>query len=395
MKVLCRALIVFLLLGILSAAFAADPNVFKRSSLSNWDRREASAALRIDKDAERAEVLAIDYFFESATYAWWRYWFRPSLDVTAFKGLSFWVKGDGSGRSLSPILSFWPGNVEIKYTAPAISLTFEGWRQFKVYFHEFTSSGRPPTDQELARLDNIMFNISGPSGEKGTIYMDGFEFFGKRSANEQSGMLVTDSEPSRIELLSDLETEDSWSGSSLTIVEDESRGKVGIWKLSTRGEQLRFRPANRDWSKYTGIGLWICSDEAADVQFELVLSADGPATGWDYYHTSVVVDWDGWQLLLVPFSALKESGTPLDFDQVEYLLLSTRGWGIKPSAGTLLIDKVFLYQDSSPQVQTVALPSMELPEIPKAQGGLIIDTFEDTRRWGDRQVTTGARTKPR
>jgi|GEM_PF-251303 len=389
-------LLLFLLMVASVFAQGEGINNYKQGKLDGWEAREHSTALKVAADNERGPVMAVDYRFDKINYSWWRYWFRPTMDASENLGIVFWLKGDGSGNIFTPTLVFWEGGSELKYNGEAISLDFNGWKQFKVPFEQFILQGKSP-GSKLEQLGNIMFNLTA-SGQNsaGTIYIDEVGFYGHRSINEKYGLIVTDEEPSELEILTSFESLDSWRGSSLSLTQAcrEQTETVGRWQLSAGGEQIWYRGVSSDLSAFTGLGLWVWSERRDESEFELVLSADSETLGWDYYHAHVKVDWEGWKLVQIPWQAFKAEGAPLGLDKVEFILLSTRGWGQNPIGdAVLLLDKLFLYRGGPAlSQQTKQVAQQELPPIPEARGGLVVDDFQSTQNWSGRGldlVTTG------
>jgi hypothetical protein len=87
-----------------------------------------------------------------------------------------------------------------------------------------------------------------------------------------------------------------------------------------------------DWSKYSGLSVWLHANEALGNAFILVLTSENPATeGSDYYSVQIPVEWQGWKQFIVPFKDLRRARTPLGFGCIERIYFAATGWNLTPN----------------------------------------------------------------
>jgi hypothetical protein len=82
-----------------------------------------------------------------------------------------------------------------------------------------------------------------------------------------------------------------------------------------------------DWSKYSGVSVWLHANQALGNSFILVLSSENPKSeGADYYSTIIPVEWSGWKQFIFAFKDLRKARSPLGFGRIERIFCAATGW---------------------------------------------------------------------
>ena len=102
-------------------------------------------------------------------------------------------------------------------------------------------------------------------------------------------------------------------------------------------------------SKFNTLKIRVYGNSKLPVTFLLQFMSNDPDTeGDDYYGKTIVVDKDGWQEFVIPFTELGKTRSPLGYDQISRISLRTKGWDIEnPEGSVLYFDKVQLVRDEA------------------------------------------------
>lgn len=102
-------------------------------------------------------------------------------------------------------------------------------------------------------------------------------------------------------------------------------------------------------SKFNTLKIRVYGNSKLPVTFLLQFMSNDPDTeGDDYYGKTIVVDKDGWQEFVIPFTELGKTRSPLGYDQISRISLRTKGWDIEnPEGSVLYFDKFQLVRDEA------------------------------------------------
>ncbi len=120
-----------------------------------------------------------------------------------------------------------------------------------------------------------------------------------------------------------------------------------------------------DWSDYEFLSFWAYSEVANYAAIELVLySEDVDSPQDDYYNKEIVVDWEGWKLIEIPFDTFTPTRSPVGWHRIDYIKIAATGWG-----HTALIDTVLHLDDLNITSDSIAPDpladlAIEFPDAP-------------------------------
>jgi len=101
------------------------------------------------------------------------------------------------------------------------------------------------------------------------------------------------------------------------------------WSCTDSDQLSRDCKPPLDWSKYSGLSVWLHANEALGNAFILVLTSENPATeGADYYSLQIPVEWKGWKQFIIPFKDLKVSRKPVGYACIERIHFAATGWNL-------------------------------------------------------------------
>ncbi|MBI1291516.1 hypothetical protein GC173_09780 [bacterium] len=107
--------------------------------------------------------------------------------------------------------------------------------------------------------------------------------------------------------------------------EDSKEGMQSLdWKDTVEVQRLRYRNARLDVSAYDTLTFWAHSEVANGAVLALVLISDNPETeDEDNLRYNFRVDWTGWKLHTVPFSAFKAVREPVGPSKVDHIVFAS------------------------------------------------------------------------
>ncbi len=120
--------------------------------------------------------------------------------------------------------------------------------------------------------------------------------------------------------------------------EQVKSGKQSLkWFDTTVSSRIVTASIPHDWSQYTFLSLWIFSEKANRAAIELVCySEDVNSPDDDYYKKEIVIDWEGWKLIEIPFDKFTPTRKPLVWDRITYIKIASTGWGHTAMTDTVL-----------------------------------------------------------
>ncbi|NOY81138.1 MAG: hypothetical protein GXP31_09050 [Kiritimatiellaeota bacterium] len=145
------------------------------NGLKNW-RRKPNAALAVVR-AGTGHVLRVEAQFSKQAYTWFRklYHDKP-LDLRAYDGLEFRVKGGGPGCRVLLHLMTDTGAKPVRTfgLARPRSLDSPDWTTYRIAWFELGDSrtGRSIPPEDLAHVEEVNFSITGPLGTSVTVLLD-------------------------------------------------------------------------------------------------------------------------------------------------------------------------------------------------------------------------------
>lgn len=106
------------------------------------------------------------------------------------------------------------------------------------------------------------------------------------------------------------------------------------WTDMNSTTALYLKDVPSDWSEYEIIELWVYSEKASNDQFALLVETQSGSDGsWNYFWTTVTVDWEGWKKVSLKLSAFTLTRNP-DFSKVTQVRLASTGWNMNPNGCT-------------------------------------------------------------
>ncbi|SCG64782.1 carbohydrate binding domain-containing protein [Micromonospora coxensis] len=338
-------------------------------------------------------------------------------DWRAYDGFSFWVKGEGSGRSVQFEIKDGGAHGEASELWESSFVDDStGWKQVRTTFPEFAwrTSYQPadgPKDREL-QLDRMWgFAVNLPQGA-GELRFDQVELFTNVATVAdfeaprppldppagQPGVSTFAGDASRVPKLSyvDAPRDGAPAGNqALAVAVDTTTSWAGF------SHNLSFDTDPQDWSRFGGFRFWYFSPltvppaaPGAGRRIDLEIKDGGAdADHSELWTTSFTEDWVGWRLVEIPFSrfAYRTDYQPVGGINKELDLDRMWGYAMQPRSGyadTFRIDDVQVYgvPEVKPTVRVDATPAVSLLD----EGGSATVTLRLTTTGGaplERDVT--------
>lgn len=128
----------------------------------------------------------------------------------------------------------------------------------------------------------------------------------------------------------------NWKGAELSTEHVKAGTHAALWKDHLINESLSSGNIPHDWTSYNGLKLWIYNAGKPPVSFMIVAVSQRDHEAFSYYAHRVVVDWEGWKEVWIPFSAFEPNRDPAGWNKIDSLLFTSKGWALKPSADAVL-----------------------------------------------------------
>lgn len=176
-----KALLLHIVFACFAVSFAhaqklGDDFSILDTKLWSW-KDNIKASVVETSDSERKKALKITSDFSKFTYAWVsRKLPIGSCAVDKTTGIRFFAMRDGS-QDLTLVLYYMEGDTQVKYEAQATPQ--QSWSEFVVPFSLFKKEGKSIADNELARVEGIMFVTGKKSDNAATLFLDDFSLIAK------------------------------------------------------------------------------------------------------------------------------------------------------------------------------------------------------------------------
>ncbi len=141
------------------------------------------------------------------------------------------------------------------------------------------------------------------------------------------------------QVLEDFEDISDWTGLDQDTQHVQQGSGSGRWDQMEEQTYIRHDFVSPiDASQETFLGLYLYSEQATGAKIQVTLDSEDPGddTGWDYYSTTLSVDWAGWRYWKVPLEDWSVSRHPLGWDHLNDIRFHASGWGHTPQPGTVL-----------------------------------------------------------
>ncbi|MBI4979205.1 MAG: hypothetical protein HZC28_17115 [Spirochaetes bacterium] len=127
-----------------------------------------------------------------------------------------------------------------------------------------------------------------------------------------------------------------WSGIELTDKNVKEGKTAGLWKDHDKNKSINLDKFNHDWSGYTAMRFWLHSAKPTGETMIIVLTSRKDPKVFSYYSQMVVVNWEGWKEIILPFSKFQVNREPVGWKFIESIQITVDGWGLKPYPDSVL-----------------------------------------------------------
>jgi hypothetical protein len=271
-------------------------------------------------------------------------------DWTGFDTLEMWMYSDEASDAVIAIVlqSDSPETEQQDYFVRHLRIDWEGWKHLALPLRGFGGSWRPAGRRQI---DSIAFHPRG---------WDAVEV--PRTALLIDELKLTRYPPADELIISDMEDDlEGWWKLAPNTDDPKVGQKSGEWPDTVKHPILRHKNVPPDWSGHEYLCFWLSSETANDAGLFIVIHSENPETdGIDGYCTQLVIDWEGWREIVIPFAALTPIRSPIGLDQVTQLEIAAGGWGLEAERDThLLIDHMRLTKDWPEQEEGAAPAEQE------------------------------------
>jgi len=109
------------------------------------------------------------------------------------------------------------------------------------------------------------------------------------------------------------------------------------WDRHNEFPTLSTTYVNTDWSGFSTVSFWVYSEVATGETIYFAVCSDNASTAWkDFYYTSFVVNWNGWQQVTVSLSSFSQYESPDGWDNVSKVVFYTKAFAKQPNPYTVL-----------------------------------------------------------
>ena len=135
--------------------------------------------------------------------------------------------------------------------------------------------------------------------------------------------------------LDDFETA-NWGDNGKLNSEYKKQGEYSLRWDATCSGGLATTALPKDWSAYAALSFWCYSEKVTFQKIYIVIGSAGP-NGWgDYFLGTFLVDWQGWQKVVIPFSECKPERQPTGWQNITSVGFNSRFKATVPAPGTVL-----------------------------------------------------------
>ncbi|MFI8685004.1 heparinase II/III family protein [Rossellomorea sp. NPDC077527] len=138
-------------------------------------------------------------------------------------------------------------------------------------------------------------------------------------------------------VISDFEHIDDWSGLEAETELVKEGIQAGRWDVvneesgkTTKAVETTLIP--HDWSGNEVLNMWIHSKQETEGKVYVILESNDPSTtSYDYYITSINIDWRGWKQVSLPYYIFKAANSPKGFSSIDKVKLHTSWYQETPN----------------------------------------------------------------
>ena len=127
-----------------------------------------------------------------------------------------------------------------------------------------------------------------------------------------------------------------WKGIELSTTQVKTGKHSGLWKDHVLNKSVSIDNIPHDWSGFDEMRLWIFNEKGGRVPMMVVLLSRTDPKNFSYFGYRVTVDWKGWKEVVLPFSKFESAHSPAGWNQIDSIMLSVDGWGMKPDPEAVL-----------------------------------------------------------
>ncbi len=257
-------------------------------------------------------------------------------DWTPFDTLEMWMYADEASDAVLAIVlqSDSPDSEQRDYFLRHLPIDWEGWKKLVLPLRGFGGSWRPVGRHQI---DSLAFHPRG---------WDAVEV--PRTMLLIDEIKLTRYPPEDELIISDMEDDlEGWWKLAPNTDDAKTGETCAEWSNTIEQPVLRHKNVPPDWSGYEYLCFWLSSETANDAGLFIVIYSENPETdGLDGYCTQLLIDWEGWREIVIPFAALTRIRSPLGLGHITQLEIAAGGWGLEAQKDThLLIDHMRLTKD--------------------------------------------------
>eukprot|EP01105_Mastigella_eilhardi_P015452 TRINITY_DN3535_c0_g1_i1.p2 TRINITY_DN3535_c0_g1~~TRINITY_DN3535_c0_g1_i1.p2 ORF type:complete len:672 (+),score=161.35 TRINITY_DN3535_c0_g1_i1:2043-4058(+) len=147
--------------------------------------------------------------------------------------------------------------------------------------------------------------------------------------------------------------DEGWSN----VVIDSSRKKDGThsgrWDQHTTRTYISVTPTHTDWSAMQSLSFWLYAEVANGAIITMTLTSENSTSdGWDYFVTTINIDFTGWKLFSYQRDQFGRARHPVGWSYITDVTFNANGWGHEALATTVLyIDAFYLFDSTGTKLQ--------------------------------------------
>lgn len=290
-------------------------------------------------------------------------------------GVSFYLRGDGNADATFNFEISASGN---NFNRDQIPLTGTSWRKITLRFSDLSSSGPPPTANDLKKVSAIRFILNespAPGTTTGVLYLDDFQLLGRPDSayiDDYENLFAAYSFYGNPGVLSASNLPDDFHGGAQSLKINYNLN-LGVWG----GLRRNFNPTN-DFQQGNALSFWVRGDGSTNILKVQIGTPDvtSPAGGY-YWRYFIPLNDTSWHRVWIPFKEFTDN-TPKapslsGLSKVSNYWLFVEGSG---GTGTVRVDDMRLI--------TIGTTYTPWEWIMKKQSGVsyLIDSYDDANNSG-------------
>ena len=216
------------------------------------------------------------------------------------------------------------------YYGKTIKLEKSGWNTFEFTIDKLSKSRSPLGWDQIDKLVLTSTGWNQNNNTSSVIYLGNMQLISTPALQKNDSTKIIDF------------SSDAYKANASTTYTKTGK-KSFEWKFTTANYTFS---VPKDLSAYKTIDFWVYVPKASKgATFYMYFSSENPATtdGIDYYGRTFALTQEGWMHFSLPLNKFSTSRTPLGWNQIDKLVVTSTGWSQNNNTSTIIyLDDIYL-----------------------------------------------------